>query len=100
MRFGIFLAPFHPVGQNPTVALERDLELIQHLARGRAMLGCGPGQLTSDAHMLGIEANDQRPRMDEGLDAIMALLRGSEPVTMKTEWFELRDARLQLAPYT
>jgi limonene 1,2-monooxygenase len=165
MRFGIFLAPFHPTGQNPTLALERDLELIQHLdrlgfdeawigehhsagyeiiaspevfiavaaertkhiklgtgvnslpyhhpllladrmvlldhlTRGRAMLGCGPGQLTSDAHMLGIEPNDQRPRMDEGLDAIMALLRGDEPVTMKTEWFELRDARLQLAPYT
>src|SRR5579884_2580089 len=31
MRFGLFLAPFHPVGQNPTLALERDLELIQHL---------------------------------------------------------------------
>lgn len=167
MRFGIFLAPFHPVGQNPTLALERDLELIQwldelgfheawigehhsagyeliaspevfiataaertrhirlgsgvnslpyhhpllladrfvlldHLTRGRAMLGCGPGQLTSDAHMLGIEANDQRPRMEEALDAIMALLRSPDdgPVTMKTDWFELRDARLQLRPFT
>ena len=27
LRFGIFMAPFHPVGQNPTLALERDLEL-------------------------------------------------------------------------
>ncbi len=25
MRFGIFLAPFHRVGENPTVALDRDL---------------------------------------------------------------------------
>src|SRR5918995_264731 len=33
LKFGIFLAPFHPVGQNPTLALERDLELIQHLDR-------------------------------------------------------------------
>src|ERR671915_2473881 len=33
MKFGIFLAPFHPTGQNPTLALERDLELIQHLDR-------------------------------------------------------------------
>src|SRR5215470_8483600 len=33
MRCGIFLAPFHPVGQNPTLALERDLELICHLDR-------------------------------------------------------------------
>ncbi len=31
MRFGIFLAPFHPVGQDPTISLERDLELIEHL---------------------------------------------------------------------
>lgn len=31
MRFGAFLAPYHAPGQNPTLALERDLELIQHL---------------------------------------------------------------------
>src|SRR5690606_12690553 len=33
LRFGIFLAPFHPAGQNPTLALERDLELLEHLDR-------------------------------------------------------------------
>ena len=164
MRFGLFMAPFHPTGQNPTLALERDLDLIvhldrlgfdevwigehhsggyeiisspevfiataaertkhirlgsgvnslpyhhpllladrfvllDHLTRGRAMLGCGPGQLTSDAHMLGIPADRQRPRMDEALEAIMALLRG-ETVTMETDWFTLQDARLQLRPYS
>src|SRR6266851_269307 len=31
LRFGIFLAPLHPPGQNPTLALTRDLDLIQHL---------------------------------------------------------------------
>ena len=31
MRFGIFLAPFHRVGENPTLALARDLELITWL---------------------------------------------------------------------
>ncbi len=31
LRFGIFLAPFHAAGQNPTLALERDLELIVRL---------------------------------------------------------------------
>jgi len=31
LRFGIFLAPFQPAGQNPTLALERDLELIVRL---------------------------------------------------------------------
>jgi len=29
LRFGAFLAPFHPVDENPTLALERDLELVQ-----------------------------------------------------------------------
>src|SRR4051794_10903170 len=33
LRFGIFLAPFHPAGENPTLALERDLELVAHLDR-------------------------------------------------------------------
>jgi limonene 1,2-monooxygenase len=164
MRFGNFMAPFHRVGQNPTLAIERDLDLIatmdrfgfheawigehhsagfeiiaspevfiavaaertthiklgtgvsslpyhhpliladrmvllDHLTRGRVMLGCGPGQLTSDAHMLGIPADEQRPRMQECLDAIMRLLRG-ETVTMCTDGFTLQDARLQLKPYS
>jgi limonene 1,2-monooxygenase len=29
LRFGLFLAPYHEVGENPTLALERDLELIR-----------------------------------------------------------------------
>jgi limonene 1,2-monooxygenase len=165
MTFGIFLAPFHRIGENPTLALTRDMELIEwldylgydevwvgehhsagweliaspelfiaaaaertrhirlgsgvtslpyhhpflvaqrfvqldHMTRGRAMLGCGPGALVSDAYMLGIEPVTQRPRMEEALEAIMRLLACDEPVTMKTDWFELREARLHLAPYT
>ncbi|HJS84598.1 MAG TPA: LLM class flavin-dependent oxidoreductase [Acetobacteraceae bacterium] len=165
LKFGIFLAPFHRVGENPTLALARDMELIEwldwlgydeawigehhsagweliaspelviaaaaertkhiklgsgvtslpyhhpllvaqrfvqldHMTRGRAMLGCGPGALTTDAYMLGIEPVTQRPRMMEALEAITRLLRCEEPVTMKTDWFELREARLHLAPYS
>jgi len=163
-RFGIFLAPFHPCGQNPTLALERDLDLVvhldrlgfheawigehhsagyeiiaspevfigvaaertrnirlgtgvsslpyhqplmladrmvllDHLTRGRVMLGVGPGALPSDAYMMGIEVARQRDMMEESLEAILALLRSDEPVTMSTDWFTLRDARLQLRPY-
>jgi limonene 1,2-monooxygenase len=29
LRFGAFMAPFHPLGENPTLALERDIELAQ-----------------------------------------------------------------------
>jgi limonene 1,2-monooxygenase len=33
MRFGIFMAPFHRIGENPTWALQRDLELVEQLDR-------------------------------------------------------------------
>ena len=33
LRFGAFIAPFHPIDENPTLAIERDLELVQHLDR-------------------------------------------------------------------
>ena len=31
LRFGYFIAPFHRAGTNPTLALQRDLEFIEHL---------------------------------------------------------------------
>jgi limonene 1,2-monooxygenase len=31
MRFGAFIAPFHAIDENPTLALQRDLELVQWL---------------------------------------------------------------------
>src|ERR1700752_3344025 len=33
MRNGIFLAPFHPVEEDPTLCIQRDLELGEHLDR-------------------------------------------------------------------
>lgn len=164
MRFGIFLPPMHKVGLNPTLALHRDLELVEwldhlgydeawigehhsagseliaspevfiaaaaertshiklgtgvnslpyhhpliladrivmldHLTRGRAMFGAGPGQLTSDAAMLGIDPLAQRPRMEESFDVIMRLFRG-ETVTRHTDWFTCQDAVLQMQPYS
>jgi len=165
LRFGIFMAPFHRPGQDPTLLLERDLQLIEHLdrlgyaeawvgehhsggweiiaspevfiavasqrtrsirlgtgvsslpyhnplmladrmvlldhlTRGRTMLGVGPGQLVSDAGMLGIDPRRQREMMEESLEAIVALLEGTAPVTRDTGWFTLREASLQLRPYT
>jgi limonene 1,2-monooxygenase len=165
LRFGIFLAPFHPVGQNPTLALRRDLDLIvhldqlgfdeawigehhsagfeiiaspevfiataaertrrirlgtgvsslpyhhplmladrmvllDHLTGGRTMLGVGPGALPSDAYMMGIDVSRQRDMMEESLEAILLLLRSEEPVTYETDWFRLRNARLQMRPFT
>lgn len=33
LKDGIFLAPFHPIDEDPTLAIQRDLELIEHLDR-------------------------------------------------------------------
>ncbi len=29
LRFGAFIAPFHPIDENPTLAIQRDLELVE-----------------------------------------------------------------------
>src|SRR6201986_5552103 len=31
LRFGYFIAPFHRAGTNPTLAMQRDLEFVEHL---------------------------------------------------------------------
>ena len=31
LRFGAFLAPHHPLGEHPSLLLQRDLELAAHL---------------------------------------------------------------------
>ncbi|HEY5155410.1 MAG TPA: LLM class flavin-dependent oxidoreductase [Acidimicrobiales bacterium] len=165
LRFGAFMAPFHPTGQNPTLALDRDLDLLvhldrlgfdeawigehhsggyeiiaspevfiataaertqriklgtgvvslpyhhpfmtaqrivllDHLTKGRVMLGVGPGALPSDAFMLGIDPADQRDRMEEALEVILELMRSDEPVSRESEWFSLTNARLHLKPYS
>ena len=33
LKDGIFLAPFHPLNEDPTLCIQRDLELIEHLDR-------------------------------------------------------------------
>jgi limonene 1,2-monooxygenase len=165
MRFGVFIAPYHMVGENPTLALERDIQLVRaveelgyeeawfgehhsggteiiaapelmiataaaltkrirlgtgvaslpyhhpfmfadrmvqldHLTRGRLIVGVGPGALPGDAYMMGIETTRQRDMMLEGLEAVMALWADEEPINRETDWFTLRDARLQLRPYS
>ena len=31
LRFGAFIAPFHPIDENPTLAVARDLELVEFI---------------------------------------------------------------------
>ena len=164
LRSGVFLAPFHPTEDDPTLAIRRDLELIEwldrlgyeeawigehhsagfeiisspevfiaaaaertkhirlgtgvsslpyhhpfmladrinqldHMTRGRAMFGVGPGALSSDAYMMGIPIDRQRDMMDEALAVLVRLLRGEE-VSHDSDWFKLNRARLQMSPYS
>lgn len=165
MRFGIFLAPFHKPGINPTLALEQDLELIQwldrcgydeawcgehhsagtelsaspeifmavasqrtrhirlgtgvvsvsyhnplwvaerivqldHLTRGRVMLGLGPGSLPTDGAMIGLSQTQTRGLLEDGLGIIHQLLTTEEPVNFENDRWTLRDARLHLRPWS
>jgi limonene 1,2-monooxygenase len=72
---------------------------LDHMTRGRAMFGVGPGALVYDAFKIGVSVADQRRMMNESLDVIIALFKG-ETVTKESDWFKVRDAKLQLSPYT
>ncbi len=91
---GVNSLPYH----HPFVLADR-IVMLDHLTRGRMMFGAGPGQLTSDAAMLGIDPQQQRPRMQEAFDVIMRLFAG-ETVTEKTDWFTCDEAVLQMRPYS
>lgn len=91
---GVISVPYH----HPYMIADRIVQL-DHQTRGRAMFGFGPGMLVSDAHMLNIRPEQQRARLIEGLDVVMRLLDG-EVITQDSDWFSLRDARLQMAPYS
>jgi len=58
-------------------------------------LRLGPGALASDAHTLGIDPMTQRDRQDEAIAVIRRLFNG-ERVTVKSDWFEMNDAALQI----
>ena len=90
---GVTSLPYH----HPFNVAQRIVQL-DHMSRGRAMFGSGPGALASDARTLGIDPMVQRDRQDEALSVITRLLRGDDRFSYDSEWFTLNDARLQLLP--
>jgi limonene 1,2-monooxygenase len=90
---GVVSLPYH----HPFNVAQRIVQL-DHMTKGRAMFGSGPGALPSDAHTLGINPMVQRDRQDEALGVIIRLLRGEERFSYDSEWFTLRDAALQILP--
>jgi limonene 1,2-monooxygenase len=89
---GVVSLPYH----HPFNVAQRMVQL-DHMTGGRVIFGTGPGALPSDAHMLGIDPLTQRDRQDEAIGVIQRLFAG-ERVTHESDWFILRDARLQLFP--
>jgi len=90
---GVISLPYH----HPFNVAQRIVQL-DHMTGGRAIFGSGPGALPSDAWTLGIDPVTQRDRQDEALGVIKRLLESDEPFSHQSEWFTLKDARLQLAP--
>ena len=89
---GVVSLPYH----HPFNVAQRMVQL-DHMTGGRAIFGSGPGALPSDAHTLGIDPMLLRDRQDEAIGIIRRLFRG-ERLTVKSDWFELKDAALQLLP--
>jgi limonene 1,2-monooxygenase len=92
---GVLSLPYH----NPLWAAER-MVFVDHLTRGRAMYGLGPGVLATDAAMINMDPLEQRDAFEQDVDALMHLLRTTEPLSLKTSRYELRDALVQLPPYS
>lgn len=90
---GVVSLPYH----HPFNVAQRMVQL-DHLSRGRAIFGSGPGALPSDARTLGIDPMTQRARQDEALGVIRRLLAGEDRFSHDSDWFTLRDAALQILP--
>jgi len=91
---GVVTLPYH----HPFLVAERAVQL-DHQMMGRFMLGVGAGALAYDAHMLGIDHDSIRERLDQALGVIVRLFAG-EVVSEETDWYRLRDARLQVRPFS
>lgn len=90
---GVVSLPYH----HPYNVAQRMVQL-DHMSRGRAIFGTGPGALPSDAHTFDIDPMVLRDRQDEALGVIMRLLRGEPRFSYECEWFTMKDAQLQLLP--
>jgi len=90
---GVISLPYH----HPFNVAQRIVQL-DHMTGGRAIFGSGPGALPSDAYTLGIDPMTQRDRQDEALGVIRRLLSGEDRFDYQSDWFTLKDAKLQLLP--
>jgi limonene 1,2-monooxygenase len=92
---GVISLPYH----NPLWVAERAI-LLDHLTRGRFMLGCGPGVLAADPSMIGLDPANTRDALQEDFPVLMHLLRSPDPISVQTDRYQLVEARCQVDPYS
>jgi limonene 1,2-monooxygenase len=92
---GVVSVSYH----NPLWVAQR-IVLLDHLTRGRVILGLGPGSLLTDGTMIGLQQSQTRGLLEDGIGIITKLLASDEPVTFNNDRWDLRDARLHLRPYS
>jgi limonene 1,2-monooxygenase len=92
---GVISLPYH----NPLWVAERAI-LLDHLTRGRFMLGIGPGALATDVDMIGLDPAELRNYLQEDFPILMRLLRTNDLISIDTGRYRLVDARVQLDPYS
>ena len=91
---GVVNLPYH----QPFHIAER-MAFLDHLTRGRVMLGVGPGVLRTDMRLFGCNPEEMRPRMNESLDIIMKLFKEDGPITYEGQFYQVKDVELQIKCY-
>ena len=90
----VFSAPFH----HPFYLAER-MAFLDHLTRGRAILGVGPCSLVTDKILFNVEETSLYPMLHEAVDVIVRLLESEEPVSHQGEYWQFEDMQLQLRSF-
>jgi len=86
--------PFH----HPFHVAER-MAFLDHLTRGRAILGVGPSNLVTDKKLFQVPPDLTHEMMVESVDIIVRLLESEEPIDYEGRFWSLRDMRLQFRSY-
>ena len=86
--------PYH----HPFHVAER-IAFLDHLTRGRAILGIGPSNLVTDKRLFAIAQDTLYPMMKESLELIVKFLDSPDPFDHDGEFWSFREMRLQLRSY-
>jgi limonene 1,2-monooxygenase len=91
---GVINLPYH----HPFHVAER-MAFLDHLTRGRLVMGVGPGVLATDLMLFGLSVDQVRPMSNESLDIIIKLLEADGPITYEGKYWQLRDMEVQVKSY-